>query len=146
MKNKILIILIIFLIVLAIAVYSIYNYRTNVFEAQKINNQYKSYYNIQILGTELLSIINRTEDINEKNGIQKNEDGLYIENDTNSIKVYINFKYKDDYRTLEIERIIKNGIENFTKTYSTASFKCTDISYHDKTKNVKSLTFTETDD
>ena len=146
MKNKILIILIIFLIVLAIAVYSIYNYRTNVFEAQKKNNQYKSYYNIQILGTELLSIINRTDDINEKNGIQKNEDGLYIENDTNSIKVYINFKYKDDYRTLEIERIIKNGIENFTKTYSTASFKCTDISYHDKTKNVKSLTFTETDD
>ena len=144
MKNKILIILIIFLIVLAIAVYSIYNYRTNVFEAQKINNQYKSYYNIQILGPEVLSIINRTEDINEKNGIQKNEDGLYIENDTNSIKVYINFKYKDDYRTLEIERIIKNGIENFTKTYSTASFNYTDISYHDKTENVKSLTFTET--
>ena len=144
MKNKILIILIIFLIVLAIAVYSIYNYRTNVFEAQKINNQYKSYYNIQILGTELLSIINRTEDINEKNGIQKNEDGLYIENDTNSIKVYIKLKYKDDYTTLEIEKILQDGTDNFIKTYGTASFKGEEISYHEKTGNVKAIVFTET--
>ena len=36
-----------------------------------------------------------------------------------------------------------NG-KNFIKSYSTASFKCTEISYHDKTKNVKALTFTET--
>ena len=146
MKNKILLIFIVFIIVLAIAVYAVYNYRTSVYESQKINNQYKSYYNIQMLGTELLSIINKTEDTNEKFGIQKDTEGLYIENDTNSIKIYVNLKYKDDYRTLEMERIINNGIENFVKAYSTASFKCTDIRYHDKTNNVKALTFTETDD
>ena len=146
MKNKILLIFIVFIIVLAIAVYAVYNYRTSVYESQKINNQYKSYYNTQMLGTELLSIINKTEDTNEKFDIQKDAEGLYIENDTNSIKIYVNLKYKDDYRTLEMERIINNGIENFVKAYSTASFKCTDISYHDKTNNVKALTFTETDD
>ena len=115
-------------------------------EAQKINDEYKSYYNVQMLGTELVSIINRTEDINIKNDIQKDENGLYIENDTNSIKIYIKFKYKDDYTTLESEKIANDGVENFIKTYSTASFKCTDIAYHDKTKNVKALTFTETND
>lgn len=115
-------------------------------EAQKINNEYKSYYDLQMLGTELVSIINRTEDINEKYGVQKDENGLYIENDNNSIKIYINFIYKDDYTTLEAEKIANDGVENFIKTYSTASFKCTDISYHDKTNNVKSLTFTETND
>ncbi len=146
MRNKILLIVIIFIIVLSLAIYLVYNYRTSHMETQKINNEYKSYYNLQMLGTELVSIINRTEDINEKYGVQKDENGLYIENDNNSIKIYINFIYKDDYTTLEAEKIANDGVENFIKTYSTASFKCTDISYHDKTNNVKSLTFTETND
>lgn len=146
MKNKILIIVVIFMVVLAIAVYGIYKYQIRNQEIQKTNNEYKSYYNVQMLGTELISIINKTEDTNEKYGISKNEEGLYIENDNNSIKIYIEFKYGDEYRTLEMERIINNGIENFIKVYSTASFKCTNISYHDKTNNVKALTFTETND
>lgn len=146
MKNKILLILIIFIAILAIVVYAIYNYRISVQESKKINNEYKSYYNKQILGTELLSIINKTEDTNEKYGIQKNEENLYVENDVNSIKIYINFKYKENYKTLEMEKIINGGINNFIKAYSTASFKCTNISYHDKTNNVKALTFTETND
>ena len=146
MRQKFTLILIIFLIILSISVYFVYNYRKNALQAQKINNEYKAYYNMQMLGTELVSIINRTEDINEKYGVQKDENGLYIENDNNSIKIYINFIYKDDYTTLEAEKIANDGVENFIKTYSTASFKCTDISYHDKTNNVKSLTFTETND
>ena len=146
MKNKILIIVVIFMVVLAIAVYGIYKYQINNKEIQKTNNEYKSYYNVQMLGTELISIINKTEDTNEKYGISKNEEGLYIENDTNSIKIYIEFKYEEEFRTLEMEKIINNGIENFIKVYSTASFKCTNISYHDKTNNVKALTFTETED
>lgn len=146
MKNKILLIIIIFIVVLSLSIYLVYNYRTNYMEAQKINNEYKSYYNLQMLGTELVSIINRTEDLNEKNGIQKDENGLYIENDNNSIRIYINFIYKDEYTTLEAEKIANDGVENFIKTYSTASFKCTDIQYHNKTNNVKSLTFTETND
>ena len=134
------------MVVLAMSLYFIYNYRSSIQEAQKINNEYKSYYNMQILGTDLVSIMNRTEDVNSKYRITKDENGLYIENDTNSIKIYINFKYEDDYRTLEMEKILNNGTQNFIKVYSTASFKCTDISYHNKTNNVKALTFTETDD
>lgn len=146
MKNKILLILIIFMVILAIVTYVIYNYRINLKEVQKINNEYKTYSEAQMLGTELVSIMNRTQDINTKNKIQKNEEGLYIENEENSIKVYIKLKYEDDYSILEIERILNNGAENFIKNYSTASFKCTEITYHEKTGNVKSLTFTETDD
>lgn len=146
MKNKILLILIIFMAILAIVTYVIYNYRINLKEVQKINNEYKTYSEAQMLGTELVSIMNRTQDINTKNKIQKNEEGLYIENEENSIKVYIKLKYEDDYSILEIERILNNGAENFIKNYSTASFKCTEITYHEKTGNVKSLTFTETDD
>ena len=143
MKNKILLVLTIFMVILAISCYIVYQYRLNIIENQKINNQYKSYYQAQVLGTELVSIINETEDINSKNEILKNDEGLYIDNQDNSIKMYIEFIYKDEYKTLEIEKILKDGIENFIKSYSTASFKCTKITYHEKTKNVKEITFTE---
>ena len=145
MKNKILLILIIFMCILLLAGYFVYNYRMNIAESQKTNKEYSAFYNAQMLGTELISLVNKTMDVNEKNNIQKDENGLYIENDTNSIKLYISFKYKDDYKTIEMEKIANAGIENFIKTYSTASFKCTNIGYHEKTKNVKELTFTETD-
>ncbi len=144
MKNKILIILVVFMVILAIVTYGIYNYRKQIVESQKINNTYKNYENIQILGSELISIINRTIDIDENEGIEKNQDGLYIDNGKNSIKIYIEFLYgEDETRTIEMEKIANNGIDQFVNVYSTASFKCTNISYHEKTNNVKSLTFTE---
>ena len=143
MKNKILLIIIVFVVILAVAVYGIYSYRSKAIESQKINNEYKSYYNVQIIGNDLLSIINKTQDIDEQYGIQKDQEGMYIENATNSIKIYVKFKYKDDYRVLEMEKIINGGIENFAKAYSTADFVCTEINYHEKTNNVKALTFTE---
>ena len=146
MKNKILLIVIIFIIILGISIYFVYNYRTSFIESQKINNIYKSYENIQILGTELASIINQTEDTNAKRSTEKNKEGRYIENDTDSIKMYIKLQYKDDYNTYEIERILNNGIDNFIKAYGTASFKCTEINYHEKTGNVKDITFTEVDE
>lgn len=146
MKNKFLIILLAFAVILAIVAFTIYNYRKSTIEAQKINNEYKSYYNTQILGTDLISIINKTIDYNERNKVNKNDEGLYIENNVDSIKIHIKFKYKDDYKTIEMEQIAKNGTENFIKAYSTASFKCTDIEFHNKNKNVKELTFIETDD
>lgn len=146
MKNKILLIVIIFIIILGISIYFVYNYRTSFIESQKINNIYKSYENIQILGTELASIINQTEDTNAKLSTEKNKEGRYIENDTDSIKMYIKLQYKDDYNTYEIERILNNGIDNFIKAYGTASFKCTEINYHEKTGNVKDITFAEIDE
>lgn len=146
MKNRIILILIIFLIILSISIYYVYNYRRQAIEAQKINNEYKTYYNMQMLGTELVSILNKTADINEKNEIPKDSKDMYIDNNINSIKIYINLKYKEEFQTVEMEKILNNGIEKFIKSYAAASFKCTEIRYHDKTKNVKELVFTETDD
>ena len=146
MKNKILLILIIFMAILAIVTYILYNYRINLQELQKINNEFKTYANTQMLGTELISIMNRVQDINTKNKIEKDSDGLYIDNGKNSIKLYLKLKYKEDYTTLEVEKIYDNVIKKFIKTYNTASFKCIEITYHEKTGNVKSLTYIETED
>lgn len=147
MKKKTFITLVILLILLMITLYLVYIFRNNLSsEEKKITSEYEAYYNQENTGTELVSIINRTVDINNKNNVQKNEENLYIENDTNSIKIYIGFLYKDETRILEMERIVDNGIDNFIKAYSTANFKCTEVTYHNKSKNVKSLTFIQTED
>lgn len=123
--------------------YGVYSYRKQLVEAQEINNIYKSYENIQILGSQLISIINKTVDINEKAGLEKDENGMYIDNGKDSIELYIEFIYEDETKTVPMEKISNSGTESFVNIYSTASFKCTNISYHEKTNNVKSLTFTE---
>ena len=143
MKNKILILLLIFIIILIFAGYTVYHYRTTTAKAQEINEEYKQYYHTQVLGNELISIINKTIDLNQKNGITKNEEGLFQENDTNSIKLYVKLQYQDDYTTVEMEKIADNGIENFIKVYNSASFECTEITYHAKNNNMKTIIFTE---
>lgn len=143
MKKKIFIILITFIIILAMVTYGVYSYRKQLVESQEINNIYKSYENIQILGSQLISIINKTVDINEKAGLEKDENGMYIDNGKDSIELYIEFIYEDETKTVPMEKISNSGTESFVNIYSTASFKCTNISYHEKTNNVKSLTFTE---
>ena len=146
MKNKILLIIVIFIIILCVAIYLVYNYRVNIAKSQTINNEYKAYYNKQIIGTDLASVINKTMDNNEKNNIPKDNSGYFIENDTNSIKVFVELIYQDDYTTLDAEQIFNKEIENFVRVYSTANFKCTKITYHKKTSNVETITFTEVDE
>lgn len=144
MKKNFFIILSILLIATFIAIYTVYNYRIQAQEAQKINKEYEQYKDINLLGTQLISLINRTIDYNEKNEIQKDENNkFYIENEENSIKIYINFIYKEETKTILMESIASNGSEAFVSNYSTAKFKCTNIEYHEKTKSVKSLTFEE---
>jgi len=131
---------------LTISVYLVYTYRSNFLETQKLNKEYEEYKGIHILGTELISIVNRTIDINHKHDIEKDANGYYVDNGDNSIHIYIKFVYKNETKTILMEDIEKTGIESFIRVYSTANFKCTNIEYHEKTGNVKSLTFEEIQD
>lgn len=144
--KKILIILLILSIILVVGVYSVYRYRTNVYQIQKQNREYEQYYNINVLGTELISIINKTIDLNTKNNITKDDKGYFVDNGENSIKINVEFKYKNDTKTISMEEIASTGVESFVKVYSTANFKCTKIEYHEKTHNVKNVTFEEVSD
>jgi len=141
--KKFFIILLILSVILVVSIYVINSYKAKALEIQKLNKEYEEYYNIEVLGTELISIINRTIDLNNKNDVRKDSNGYYIDDEVNYKKIYIQFVYKNETKLIQMEDIEKSGIETFVRMYSTASFKCTDIEYHDKTKNVKSLTFTE---
>ena len=139
MKKSIFIILTIFLIITIAISYFLWESQRRVESANRINQEYNTYYDKTILGTDVASIINKTIDQNEKNKIEKDENNVYLENETNSIKIYLKFLESDD--TFLMVAISNRGIESFIKYYSASNFKCTSIEYHEKTKYVKSLTF-----
>ena len=141
MKKYVILAIIIVLSISSIA-YLYTKYKSDILQAESNNKMYIEIYNKEISGTEFASIINKTLDRNEKNKVQKNENGIYINNDTNSISIEI--KFKDSEETFKVEQISKNGIENFIKLYSNFKFKCTKIEYHEKTKYIKYLYFKET--
>ena len=115
MKNKFFLVLAIMIFLTVVVAYYVYNYRVNMVETQKINKEYQSYSNVQMLGTELISIINKTTDINNNHNIPKDENNYYLDNGENSIKIYINFIYKDKTKTLQMEDINKGRYRRIYK-------------------------------
>ena len=52
-------------------------------------NHFSKYLNKEVLGTELTTIVNKAVDNNEKNSVPKDEQGFYVTNDINSVKIQI---------------------------------------------------------
>ena len=144
MQKNLIILISILLIICAFVVYFVINYRNMQMQAQINNKEYNTYKEKTIVGTTLVSIINKTVDNNEKNNIEKDNSNVYIENEDNSIKIYIYFLGEDGKRIetpYTMEQIYNKGSDSFIKLYGTSNFTCTNIDYHSKTGNVKSLTF-----
>ena len=140
MKKQFWIILIILCIIVAIIGLTIYNGIRLKNLTEDYNKTYESYYEQEILGTTLISIINKTIDQNEKNAIPKEQNSIYyIDNGENSMQIQVKFLESDNI--IKMEDIEQQETENFIKLYGTSNFHCTNIDYHEKTGNVKSLTF-----
>lgn len=141
MKKIIICILSVFLVVICIVSYSVYQKNENAAQIGIDNKTYESYYNKEVLGTDIISIINKAIDSNDKNDIKIGKDGNYIEDEKNSIRIEIKFKELD--KVITMERINNVGIEKFWSNYGALSFKCTKIEYHEKTHRVKYMYFEE---
>ncbi len=139
MKKFFTIMVIIVLIIVAVVAYKYSTYKTNILRVQKLNKEYETYTEGEILGTSLITVINKAIDSNEKNEIKKDDKNMYIENDTTSIKIEI--KFLEAENTFEMERIQKLGSEEFIKNYAVMNFKCTKKEYHQKTNSIKYMLF-----
>ena len=128
-------------IIICIVVYGVYQKNENTAQIGVDNKTYESYENKEVLGTDIISIINKATDSNEKNDIKIGEDGNYIDNGKNSIRIEIKFLELD--KVITMERINNVGIEKFWSNYGALSFKCTKIEYHEKTHRVKYMYFEE---
>ena len=121
MKKIAIFFLIIIIIIVGIS-YMYLNYKVKYNEAQKANMEFESYYDQNIMGTDLTTVINKAVDNNKINEVKQDNKGRYINNDENSINIDI--------------KMLK-----FVQYYGTIQFKCTKIDYHKTTNKVKYMLF-----
>ncbi len=138
MKKSIVILLAILTLITSIVYLYINNLTKIQKNAKKNNKEYEQYYEQEILGVTLISIINQAIDYNEKNNVQK-QDKEYLNDNKNSIHIYV--KFLESEKIIKMESIAEKQTENFVKYYATATFKCTKIEYHSKTHYIKNMYF-----
>lgn len=138
MKKIVIFFVIVIIIVCGIS-YLYLNYKAEYNMSKKANLEFEKYLNEEVYGTDLATIINRAVDNNEKNEVERNNKGIYLNNDTNSISIEI--KMTDNDSIYQMETIYNSGIQNFINYYSNIKFKCTNIKYHDSTSKVSYLFF-----
>lgn len=139
MKKTFLLITAIILIIIFIILGYIFEAQAKQNQAITYNKQYETYLGQEIYGAEIATLINKVTEQNEKNNVQKDEKGYYIDNGTNSIK--IDLKMITVEETYPMELIYKNNITNFVKNFNVILFKCTNIEYHKQTGKISKLTF-----
>lgn len=105
------------------------------------NNNFEKLLNKSITGTDLATIINKAEENNKKNDIEKNNAGIYIDNGKNSMNIEL--KFIDNDSIIKAEKLVQNDISRFIDLYNTSKFELKKINYHEKTNFVKYLYFEE---
>lgn len=128
MKKIIIFIVCIIIVLLSIFGNKYINYREEQSKIKKENLEYEAYLDKEITGRELTTMINRAVNNNEKNSVKKDENGLYIDNDINSIKIEI--KITDNDTTYQMETLYNRGMETFIQYYGDIFFYCAKIEYN----------------
>ena len=139
MKKQTLLIIILLVVIILVVTFAVAQNVQKQRELANYNNQYEKYLNGQVYGTDVASLINKAIDNNEKNNVEKDENGYYIDNNTNSVKLYI--KLVQDGDNFPMERIFEVGLTEFVKNFNIEDFKCTKINYHENTGMVSEVYF-----
>lgn len=114
--------------------YMYLNYKANYNEARKTNYQFESYYEKEFYGADVVTLINKAYDNNLTSGVERDKNGIFIENDTNSIKIDV--KIIDNDTLYNMETLYIGGMDKFVQNYNGIKFKCTKIEYH-KNRKIK---------
>lgn len=146
MKKNVLIVCSILLIIIIICVTFISMNSKKLAVVKQENKEYEQYQKQEIYGTEVITLINKAIDHNQKNNVQTDETGKYIDNKTNSIiieVIMITNEEKNQITTYRMETINKVGIGEFIANFNTAKFKITNIQYHKQTGKIKYIEITQ---
>lgn len=141
MKQQVLIILAIFFIIICVVCGVLINIQAEKNIIKQENEEFEKYVDKEILGTDLATLISKTVNKNEKNNISKDDNGYYIDNGENSIKIDLKMTTID--KTYPMEEIYNKQITKFVQNFNLIKFKCTSIEYHEKTGKVSKLVFEE---
>lgn len=137
--KKIFIFLAILIIVISIVIVKYFSYKNEYNAILKENAEYEQYKDKEIYGLDVATIMNKVVDKNTKNRVEKDENGIYKSNETNSIQIEIYIK--DNETTYKMETFYDAGTDQFAKYYGNIKFKCSKIEYHKKTGKIKYILF-----
>lgn len=132
MKKIIIVIVSIIIIIFSMFYYWYYNTLKEQKIIENYNSQYEFYTKDDVLGVDLITIINKAIDNNERYLIPKDNKKLYIEDDENSLKVYIKLVSDGDF--FPMESFVETGLNKFVIAFGSAIFKCTSIKHHSNGK------------
>ncbi len=130
MKKNIIYIIIVLIIIIVPIMIIVSNYKQTQNEINKFNLLYEKYKTGKYYGSEIGSIINNAINNDEKNEIEKDENGFYIDDDKYCIKILIQLKSDEELKTYEMENLEKLGIDRFVKNFNLEQFECSEITYN----------------
>lgn len=136
MKKTLTLLVVLFVLATLVVGVAITQNNKKLAKVKEINNQYEIYLDKEIYGTDVATIINKMVDYNNKNQVAKNEEGMFLENNTNSIKGEIQFLYDEEVVTHPIEAVYNRGLSSFISNFNVTKFKLLTIQYHKQTKQV----------
>lgn len=141
--KKIILCLGILLIIVLIIIVNLMGIQKQKRQAYLFNAEFEQYKDKPVYGTDIATIINKVIDYNERNDIEKDEQGLYEENETSSIKIEIKMitGEKGETTTYPMEAIEKVGVTGFISNFNLIKFNCSNIEYHEKTGQVSKIVF-----
>lgn len=141
--KRFIVIMVFILVIIFIVSFNIKTVERQNNEVKKFNQEYEYFNKDTTTGIDITSLINKASSNNEKYGIPKDKEGLYIIDDEYSIVIYVKMIINDT--TYRMERLSGERLNTFTELFGTINFKCTDISYHEKNGRIASMTFEATE-
>lgn len=139
MKKGFIVIALFCLISLLVILYNYNNLNSKQKEIISFNNKYLEFNKDEVKGLDITTVMNRAINDNEKNNIQRNENEEFIENEENSIKIFL--KMKIDGKTYSMEAFEKRGMDEFAQYFGGVVFKCIDVTYHKNSGRIATMTF-----
>lgn len=141
MKKTLTVVLTIFFIIVAILTVNIKAKQDDEKALKQFNQQYDVYLGKKMYGTEVTSIINRAIENNTNHNIQKDDKGMYINDNKYCIKVELNMITVE--KTYQMEQMYNAGLTEFVKNFNIIDFECSSIEYHKETGRVSKIVFTQ---
>ena len=139
--KKIVIFLAIVLICVAIVGFKYISYKNEYSIIQNENAEFEEYKDKELYGLDIGTIINKAVDKNTRNKIEKDDNGNFIQNDSNSIEIELHIIENEKDYNIPMESIYNAGTEQFVQYYGNIKFKCSKIEYHENTGKIKYMLF-----
>lgn len=106
---------------------------------QQINTEYEYYLNRKIFGTDLVTLMNRAMDNNQKREVPKDENGFYMDNKEDSILITIQMLNSEE--VYQMEKIFALGIDQFVELFNDSKFQSKEVTYHKQTGRIAKILF-----